>query len=166
MVVLSACEHCDDLVIVAREHFDTNIYDDPVILWPPQERTLNPAIPEALRATHSEARTCYKAKAYRATVVMVRRILEGVCIENGLTGSNLHRNLEALKTQSVIDAKLLEWAHGLRAIGNIGAHYTPANVSRQDADDALQLSEAIMDYIYVFTAKFEQFQHRKTSNPT
>ena len=100
MVMLTICEHCDDLVVVGREYLGDGVgYDDPFVLWPPQQRPLNPAIPDALREDHKEARTCFKAKAYKATVVMVRRLLEGVCYEHQVTDSNLHHALEALKTR-------------------------------------------------------------------
>jgi len=169
LVMLVLCEHCHDPIVVGQEYFGVLGYDDAFILWPPQQRPLNPAIPEALREDHNEARTCFKAKAYKSTVVMVRRVLEGVCREHGITEENLHRALEGLKAQGVIDARLLEWAHGLRAMGNIGAHYNRVAVTRQDGEDALQLSEAILDYIYVLTAKFNEFKNRKqaaTSTPS
>jgi uncharacterized protein DUF4145 len=160
MVMLASCEHCYGLVVVGREYFSGHGYDDPYVLWPERERPLNPAIPAGLREDHGEARTCFKAKAYRAAVVMVRRLLEGVCRENQIEDRNLHRALGELKARGVIDDKLLEWAHSLRAMGNIGAHYG-VTVSRQDAEDAIQLSEAILDYIYVLTAKFNEFKARK-----
>ncbi|GHJ51114.1 hypothetical protein Nm8I071_04210 [Nonomuraea sp. TT08I-71] len=165
LVMLTVCEHCRDPIVVGREHFGASGYDDPFLLWPAQERPLNPAIPDALREDHREARTCFKAKAYKATVVMVRRLLEGVCREHQVSERNLDRSLEELKVRGIIDERLLEWAHGLRAMGNIGAHYNTRSVSRQDAEDALQLSEAILDYIYVLTAKFNQFKSRKQGNP-
>jgi hypothetical protein len=40
--------------------------------------------------------------------------------------------------------------------------FTGRPVSSQDAKDALSLAEALMDYMYVFTAQFEQFRARRT----
>ena len=48
----------------------------------------------------------------------------------------------------------------LRVLGNVGAHFTDQVVTRQDASDALDLIEAMLDYVYVFSAKFEQFKAR------
>jgi hypothetical protein len=67
-----------------------------------------------------------------------------------------------LVQRNVIDERLLEWADGLRVLGNVGAHFTDrAGVSKQDASDALELIEAMLDYVYVFSAKFEQFKARR-----
>lgn len=43
----------------------------------------------------------------------------------------------------LIDDTLAEWADTLRTLGNIGAHYTAAVVTRQDAEDALAFAEAL-----------------------
>nr|WP_279636264.1 DUF4145 domain-containing protein [Micromonospora noduli] len=130
-------------------------------MWPPQHRLLSTAIPAGLRSIHEEARTCFKAKAYRASVVMVRRTIEGVCAENGVEESVLRRSLEALNKAGVIDGRLLEWAQELRVLGNAGAHYTEESITRQDAEDALALAEALLDYVFVLTAKFQEFQQRR-----
>ena len=51
-----------------------------------------------------------------------------------------------LVQRNVIDVRLLEWADGLRVLGNVGAHFTDQVVTRQDASDALDLIEAMLDY--------------------
>jgi hypothetical protein len=125
------------------------------------ERHLSDTVPESLRQEHSEARACFNAKAYTATVVMVRRTLEGVCADHGITRKPLYAALGEMKSTGLIEGRLLEWAQELRALGNDAAHFTGRSVSRQDAKDALSLAEALMDYMYVFTAQFEQFQARR-----
>jgi hypothetical protein len=62
----------------------------------------------------------------------------------------------------VIDARLLEWADSLRVLGNAGAHFT-GQVTEQDVSDALDLIEAMLDYVYVFSAKFEQSKRAMTA---
>jgi hypothetical protein len=34
-------------------------------------------------------------------------------------------------------------------------------ISREDANDALELAEALLDYIYVFSDRFEKFKMRR-----
>jgi hypothetical protein len=63
--------------------------------------------------------------------------------------------------RDVIDARLLEWADSLRLLGNLGAHFTDEVVTKQDASDAPDLIEAMLDYVYVFSVKFEQFKARR-----
>ena len=94
---------------------------------------------------------------------MVRRAIEGFCAENGVKNKTLHRALRELVEREVIDVRLLEWADGLRILGNAGAHFTEDVVSKQDASDALDLVEAMLDYVYVFSVKFQQFKTRRNA---
>ncbi|WP_285701962.1 DUF4145 domain-containing protein [Actinomadura sp. NBRC 104412] len=88
--------------------------------------------------------------------------LEGVCAEHGVIKKNLVASLQDMANKSLLDSRLLEWADSLRVLGNQGAHFTGDAVSREDASDALALAEAILDYLYVLTAQFEEFKQRRT----
>ena len=134
-------------------------------IWPDTVRPLSISVPESLRAEHQEARKCFDAKAYTATVVMVRRTLEGVCADKGVQERILARSLEKMHADGLLDPRLLEWAQALRVVGNEGAHFTGRQVSREDASDSLAFSEAMLDYLYVLSAKFEEFKQRRTSRP-
>ena len=131
------------------------------VLWPQTDRTLSKTIPESLRLEHNEARTCFRNGAYTATVVMVRRTLEGVCAEHNVKDMTLVRALEEMKNKGLIEGRLLEWAQELRVLGNQGAHFTGKQVPRADAEDALALAEALLDYLYVFSAQFDAFKERR-----
>jgi hypothetical protein len=94
---------------------------------------------------------------------MVRRTLEGVCIDHGIFRKPLYAALDEMKNDGLIEGRLLEWAQGLRVLGNDAAHFTGQPVSSQDARDALTLAEALMDYMYVFSGQFEQFRARRAA---
>ncbi|WP_328533683.1 DUF4145 domain-containing protein [Micromonospora zamorensis] len=119
-------------------------------------------MPQALREEHNEAKKCFDAKAYTAAAVMVGRTLEGVCAENGIKERALIASLRRMKEGNLIDERLYQWADELRVLRNEGAHYTGSQVSREDAADALALSEAMLDYMYVLTAKFQEFRERRS----
>jgi hypothetical protein len=131
------------------------------LLWPSPSREMSSSVPESLRLEHKEARTCFDTAAYTATVVMVRRTLEGVCAENGIKKQPLIRALQQMNAEGLVEGRLLEWAQELRVLGNEGAHFTGHRVSRQDAQDALALAEALLDYLYVFSAQFAEFKARR-----
>ncbi len=97
---------------------------------------------------------------------MVRRTLEGVCAENGIKKQPLIRALQEMKGGGLIEGRLLEWAEELRVLGNEGAHFTGRRVSREDAQDALALAEALLDYLYVFSAQFTEFKQRREAKGT
>ena len=48
--------------------------------------------------------------AFTATVVMVRRTLEGVCVEHGIDDTPLVKALKRMQDAGLIEGRLVEWA--------------------------------------------------------
>ncbi|NMM29685.1 MAG: DUF4145 domain-containing protein [Cellulomonas sp.] len=164
LVTLARCDRCGQALLLVQEDYGMDEgWDDPVRVWPGAVRPLSSAVPERLRAEHSEARSCFEGKAYTATVVMVRRTLEGVCADQGVNERTLAASLAQMKEKDLLDQRLLDWAQALRVVGNEGAHYTGERVSREDARDALSFAEALLDYLYVLAGKFEEFSARRAT---
>ncbi|MFI6899607.1 DUF4145 domain-containing protein [Nonomuraea sp. NPDC050394] len=172
-LAIATCMHCSAPVALYQE-VTWNELDESEkvrstradVVWPTvDQRGLerSRAIPSDLRRELQEAQLCFNTDAYTATVVMVRRSLEGVCAAYNINlhGKNLMSGLQEMERQGLIEGRLLEWAQELRVLGNAGAHFTGRVVSRQDAQDALGLAEALMDYLYVFTGKFNEFKKRR-----
>jgi Domain of unknown function (DUF4145) len=134
--------------------------DDPYRVYPPQERPLSAEIPTQLQQIHEEARACIRAKAYTAAAVMSGRTLEGVCEMHGVRGGTLQNRLVKMKEQGLIDGRLWEWAEMLRAVRNSAAHFSANSISKQDAEDAVAFTEALLDYLYVLTARFNALKKR------
>jgi hypothetical protein len=155
---LIQCEFCGSPSLVRQDEASEAA---PVEVWPTSQRTLHEGIPREVRDGVTEARKCFDAGAFLATAVMVRRAIEGFCADQGVNEERLQLALRELVQRNVIDARLLEWADRLRVLGNVGAHFTNQAVTKQDASDALDLIEAMLDYVYVFSAKFEQFKARR-----
>ena len=164
--IFASCEICWQALVV-RKSMEGDEKRKPTVevLWPTPERVLSDAVPESLRQEHAEARACFNARAYTATVVMVRRTLEGVCSDHEVTKKPLYAALEEMRSSGLIEGRLFEWAQELRVLGNDAAHFTGRVVSSQDAEDALSLAEALMDYMYVFSAQFDKFRMRRSAQP-
>lgn len=162
--VVVECKICYQIMLINHEWDEKNTHrfsKDNKVLWPSSGREMSSKIPESLRLEHKEARSCFGSAAYTATVVMVRRTLEGVCAENGVKKQPLIKALQQMQNDGLIEGRLLEWAEELRVLGNDGAHFTGRRVSREDAQDALALAEALLDYLYVFSAQFAEFKKRR-----
>jgi Domain of unknown function (DUF4145) len=134
--------------------------DEPVIVYP-EKRRLSYDVPPPLREQWAEACKCFDAKAYTAAVVMVRRLLEATCADQGAAKRTLAASLKDLRERGLINGVLVEWADALRALGNEEAHYTGTSVKREDAEDALAFAEALVDYLYVLHQRFEQYKWRR-----
>ncbi|MFF8843791.1 DUF4145 domain-containing protein [Streptomyces sp. NPDC015127] len=164
---LACCGDCGSALLLGQQEEEAG-WSTPVRLYPQgNERPLSISVPTELRREHEEAWACFKARAYTATAVMVRRTLEGVCQDQGIAKKQpLAASLKQLASDGRIEGRLLEWAEALRFLGNQGAHYTGTPVSREDAADALALAEALLDYMYVLTAQYEKFQQRRAVGRT
>lgn len=137
--------------------------DSPVRVYPPLERQLGFAVPEAIRSAFGEAGNCYRVKAFTASALMCRKALEGLCRAHGMDEGNLSKNIKKLRDSGVIDSKLFEWAEALRTLGNEAAHGVGLTVSKREANDVLDFTEALCEYVFTYRVKFEQFQARIAS---
>ncbi|MEV5190375.1 DUF4145 domain-containing protein [Streptomyces werraensis] len=163
---LSRCTKCGDPMLALEEDIGSGWDGEPLVVWPTkrEQRALSLKIPHQLRQAHEEARKCFSVKAYTAAVAMVRRTLEGVCKDQNVQQggrTKLFQMLEALKSAGKIDGRLFEWAQALRVLGNEGAHFTGVEVTREDASDSIDLAEALLDYLYVLSAQFDEFKARR-----
>ena len=161
---LLECEKKHAILIAQRDSGEDPLsfaWDDPTRVFPARERQLSLMIPEQLRQIHDEARACFNAQAYTAVAVMAGRTLEATCALNGVKAQNLHRALEKMRDAGLIDGRLWEWADTLRTVRNSAAHYDSSVVSKQDSADALAFNEALLDYLYVLSARFNALKERR-----
>lgn len=112
------------------------------VTYYPSPRRLSKAVPRAPCDELVEARKCFDARAYTATLVMVWRTLEGKCADQGSTKMTLAESLKDPQAQGKIDGLLAEWADLLRVVGNEGAHFIGNKAFTEDAEDALDFAEA------------------------
>ncbi|MEU6725952.1 DUF4145 domain-containing protein [Nonomuraea wenchangensis] len=171
-LAIATCNYCSAPMVLHQELIWDDYREEETVrstranvVWPiTDQRSMvrSILIPEELRREHQEAQRCFNADAYTATVVMVRRALEGVCSQHKITATSLVRALEEMESQGLIEGRLLEWAQELRVLGNQAAHFTGRPVARQDAQDALELLDALLDYLYLFTGRFNAFKERRS----
>jgi hypothetical protein len=90
------CERCSQPAVQLREDYGGGFAEDghPMTIYPAPIR-LSTSIPADLRREWEEAQTCFQAKAYAACVATVRRTLEGTCVDQGVSGKTLARNLSS-----------------------------------------------------------------------
>lgn len=131
------------------------------VLYPSTSTRTHPAIPQSVATNIAEARRCSGASAWTATAMLTRRTLEVVAYDLGHRERTLAQNLEAMRAAGKIDGRLLEWANELRLAGNGAVHDVDSAIDSTDARDMMDLVEAIVDYVYVFQARYQQFKERR-----
>ena len=144
-----------------QSSFNDAWYPPPTLLWPFPEKKLAHSIPVEVRETIDEAQKCFRAKCFSACAVMCGKALEALCKSHGTEEWTLAGGLKELKIKSVIDERIYSWGEALRSRRNIGAHASGSNVSEEDASDMLDFMIAICEYVYVLTAKYEEFKKRE-----
>jgi len=164
-VSLLECPVCKNVILAGQELYQTgpNEYEwsDATRLWPEPERHLNWILPDLVRSSLEEAEKCYKTKAYNACAVMCGKALESICSEYKTKNKVLVGGLRELLDKQIIDKKIYEWGEALRKHRNIGAHVTVEKISKEDAKDLLDFANAICNYVFILTDKFEKFMKRK-----
>lgn len=158
------CSSCGRPALVWQidwgEGFDV---DTPARLYPPEERRLGFIVPPAVSDSYEEAVKCEKAQAWLAVCVMVGRTLEAICRDRLPNDPKImvFAGLKKLRASGVISSQLVEWAEELRFLRNVGAHATSHKLDAQDARDALDFLQAILDTMYQLQPKFDAMKKRR-----
>ncbi|MEQ7127419.1 DUF4145 domain-containing protein [Actinopolymorpha sp. B11F2] len=122
----------------------------------PPSGYLSELIPEKLKAEYYEAAKCFNAKAFRAAVVMAGRVIEGACVDHGVTKGMLGQMLDTMRDLNLIDEAQYDVAQDLRGLRNRGAHFLGAHVGCWAAQNAMFMCEAFLDYTYVTKLPYEE----------
>lgn len=167
--VLVKCPSCGGALFgstfLFRDANDNWSYDHAERLWPaPSLVDLSPAIPEAARRDLKDAQKCIAQGIYSAATVLCGRALERLVAEKAGTSTTLAKGLQALKDVGAIDSRLLLWAEALRKERNIGAHASTEETTKENAQDVLDFSIAIFEYVYTLAEKYEKYIARRGSD--
>jgi hypothetical protein len=100
-------------------------------------------------------------RIYEPSVIMCRKCVEIICSTLGVHDGSLSRRLRELKVSERIEQRLYERAEQLRMVGNDAAHDVDIELSKEDARDSLDFTEAILLYAFTLDRKFEEFRARR-----
>ena len=160
---LLSCSECGTPILVRQSNIgnlaEGDKWDTPYLLFPAADLRVNPNAPRNIQAAFEEACACYRAQAFTASAIMCRKTLEGICAAHDVTGT-LATSLKKMKDSGLIDARLFEWSDTLRVAGNEAAHGVGLSIAQPDAKDILEFTNAILDYLFSFRDRFEQFKKR------
>ncbi len=166
-VVLARCPSCEaplvGRTVLYQDEHNNWAYTHAERVWPaPSSIEVSVAVPEAARRDISDAQKCIGHGIYSAAVVMCGRALERL-VKEKVTGKTLAEGLSELKAKGVIDERLSQWAAALRRERNIGAHASDEEVSKENAQDVVDFTLAIFEYVYTLTQKYDEFMARKSA---
>lgn len=115
-------------------------------------RDLPKALPEKVLLDILEASKCMDIEVSKAAVVMARRALQNALLIRGADKTlPLHKQIGALKDSGVISNDVASLAHGVRYLGNFGAHPDDDllnDVNFEDAKLAYQVVLKILTQLF------------------
>lgn len=115
------------------------------------------AVPKIVLKIYKEA-SYIKVKSPSAFVVHIRKALEAICNDQGITGkTKLYKKLQKLSSLGKLPSLLSEVTDVIKLIGNAGAHHGPDvhNYHAGIVDDFFRL---VLQYLYIAPAKLNKFK--------
>lgn len=162
---VALCRRCNGPFLVREALYgipgEFETVTDEVVLYPASVGPKIEGLPDSIGRSVTQAHRSYAASSYDACAVMCRRALEALCKTLSASGRDLARRLADLKATGRIDSRLLDWAHGVRLVGNQAAHDVETAVTAEDARDILEFTEALLTYVFTLDAKFRSFEARR-----
>ena len=154
---MAECPSCDNIVLIKMKidssSYNNNALDLVEIIPAPLPNPTDDRVKREIKIDIDEAKICFSVKAYRACAIMCRRALQTICIDNGANpNKNLDYQIEELFENGTITKKIADWATSVRWVGNDAAHPKNEEVTTDDADRILKLTEQIADNLYVTDA--------------
>lgn len=113
----------------------------------PQRKNIPLGLPENIKSTFKAAEMVVNIDV-NAYAMLMRRLLELVCIDREAKGSGLAIMLGDLAKKSEIPSKLVDVAKGLKDFGNIGAHSYCGSLSEGEVPIVSALTKSILEYLY------------------
>jgi hypothetical protein len=157
---LLICPACGEVTL--RKYYYA-IYMDPgderpVVLYPHPEK-----VPTALPSTVMTAyQAANKVRSIdpNAYAVLLGRVLEIICQDRKAEGDTLYKKLEDLTKRGEIPQPLVEMAHGLRQLRNVGAHASLGELTSKEIPFLDDLCRAILEYVYSAPELIEKAKRR------
>jgi hypothetical protein len=123
---------------------------------------LTAALPERVARRYLEAWRVQNA-APTACAILIGSALEAICAHEHITGSTLPEKLTALAQRKRLPIMLIDVAHALRYLRNIGSHEAEEVIVPEDIPAMLVGLETLVSYLYLLpqqrVALEERLQH-------
>lgn len=159
------CGRCSQPFLIRQSVFGVpgqfETVTDEIILFPTEKKLPLNGAPDSIKSAYDQAARSFTASLFEPCILMCRKCLEATCKNFGAEGPNLNSKLQNLFDAGQIDSRLLDWAHEIRLIGNEAAHNSDTKITKRDARDVLDFTEAILIYMFSLTSRFQAFCARR-----
>lgn len=172
--LVAKCPQCDEKVFVIYDTLNHHVgrtYPFGYI----KSSDYSEDIPEELRIDLAEAELCKRAGAFRAAVVLNRRVVENVAKRELGTekittarADNLKKKIKLMLNEGIITKATEEQAQEIREFGNYGAHPSDdgleMDIDRDDVDIIEDLVYDLIKTIYLQPAKHKKLKAKRETD--
>ncbi len=162
---IALCGRCSEPFLIRESLYgvpgEFETVTEEKVLYPSDHRLPLDDAPASVTRAYDQATRAFSAGLYEPSALMCRKAIDAAAISLGAQGDSLYDRLSALRQAGHIDKRLLDWAHAIRLVGNEAAHDPHLEVSRQDARDILDFTEAILIYLFALNRRFERLRARR-----
>lgn len=149
-----ACSTCGDLSIYGSHEYNEG--EKPILVFP-SNVNLDASIPDVVASNYRESKRVQKVSP-NAFAVLIRRALEALCDDRGVSKGSLHARLRRLAEKGEIPPVLIEVTDVLRTLGNSGAHNTDQKVTVPLTWQMDKFFRTLVEYVYVAPATLKEFR--------
>ncbi|CCK81146.1 DUF4145 domain-containing protein [Desulfobacula toluolica] len=159
---LEYCYTMDNMV----DQYDNQIYD--YTYHPSRKQQHIPLksfrnLPKKLNGLYKESIDAYNNKLLILCAGGLRALIEGICVDKKISGSNLLKKIDALT--SILPKNIVENLHSFRFMGNEALHeLNPPN--RRNLKLAIEVSEDLMNFLYELDYKASQLKKEQSKKVT
>ena len=143
------CPACAKMNIVRYDWHEEMDEEDEIIyevLYPINQNAPIGLPQEILQAY--EAAEKVKTIDVNAYAILMRRLLELICLDRNAAKDTLYKMLKELSSKGEIPTKLVDVAMGLKNLGNVGAHAGSGTLTKNEIPIVQALTKAILEYVY------------------
>lgn len=164
---LWACCGCESAVLIhhwrmAGAETEPNAPQPEVLVYPPSTSGQKQSkhfvrLPTQLTKLYREVVGALNSGSMVLCTIGLRALLEGICTDRGLKGSDLEKKIDKL-LQFIPNSSLIDSLHGFRFAGNEAAHDLTA-MYPSEASDAVEVMEDLLNFLYELDYKASQLKH-------
>jgi hypothetical protein len=155
MYLIYECATCHDLSLY---EYIPESGIEPSLGYPKGD-TLDNSVPERVACNYREAKRV-QVVSPNAFAVLIRRALEAMCDDRGISSGRLQQRLEELANRGEIPPVLAEITSVLRTLGNSGAHNTEQNVTVPMTWQTDKFFRTLVEYVYVAPSLLREFRKK------
>jgi hypothetical protein len=121
-------------------------------------------VPTNVLVAFEEAIICHSNQCYIASAIMIRKTLEEICLEKGVSGHNLLKKLKELSSKILIPNELILGMDDLRLLGNDAAHIeaqTFKEIGQKEIEVSIDFTKEILKAVYQYDSLLKKLRDLK-----